>query len=121
MKLPPKLASFDAVIEQIIPSSMYVPFQKFSLGNLHWRLKLACAYLFKKKGFDANTFAEEIPEDYVEKTFDLDKLVELSYNIDDSAAQFHKPQRSKTKKIVQNYQSDEEDADFIYLFYLFIC
>ena len=44
VKLPPKLASFDAVIEQIIPSSMYVPFQKFSLGNLHWRLKLACAY-----------------------------------------------------------------------------
>jgi hypothetical protein len=90
VKLPTAIPSFDEVVEQIIPSSVYVPFQKFLPGNLHWRLKLASAYLLKKKHLDANSFAEEIPEDFEPKKFDIGKLIELSKNIEKSAEVHHK-------------------------------
>ena len=38
-----------------------------------------------KKNLDANTFAEEIPEDFEPKKFDIKKLIELSENIEESA------------------------------------
>ena len=44
-ELPTKLPEFDEVVEKILPSYSYIPQKKFMLGNLHWRLKLVCAYL----------------------------------------------------------------------------
>ena len=90
VKLPTNIPSFDEVVENILPSSVYVPFQKFPPGNLHWRLKLVCAYLLKKKNLDVNSFALEIPDDFEPKNFDFNKLQEFSENIEESAEAHHK-------------------------------
>ena len=97
VKTPTKIPTFDEVVEAILPSSMYIPFQKFSLGNLHWRLKLVCAYLFMKKGLDINTFAEEIPENYSAVEFDIEDIVECSENIVESAEEHHNRKSRKNK------------------------
>ena len=99
VKLPTAIPSFDDVVEALIPSSIYVPFKKFPPGNLHWRLKLAIAYILMKKNLDANTFAEEIPEDFEPKKFDIKKLIELSENIEESAKVHHK---RRTKPVEDN-------------------
>lgn len=90
VKLPTAIPSFDAVVEALIPSSVYIPFKKFPPGNLHWRLKLANAYILMKKKLDPNNFAEEIPEDFEPKKFDIKKLIELSENVEESAKVHHK-------------------------------
>ena len=95
VKLPTSIPSFDDVVEQILPSSVYRPYQKFPPGNLHWRLKLVLDYLFKKKNLDPNSFAEEIPEEYEPKIFDVKKLVEYSQNIERSAEEHHKKKKKE--------------------------
>ena len=115
VKTPTKIPTFDDVVETILPSSMYVPFQKFSLGNLHWRLKLVCAYLFMKKGLDINTFAEEIPENYSPVEFDMDYIVECSDNIVESAEEHHnrKPRKNKPDVAAEavRFPWDDDDDD----------
>lgn len=109
VKLPTKLSIFDEVLEKILPSSVYVPYQKFPPGNKHWRLKLALDYLFKKKKLDSNTFAEEIPQDYEPKKFNIEKLLEFSDNVERSAEEHHNKKKKKDK------QSNELDNVPFYL------
>ena len=52
---PTPIPTFEGTVEQILPSSIYIPFEKFSLGNLHRRLKLVCAYLLLKFNQDPNS------------------------------------------------------------------
>jgi hypothetical protein len=49
-ELPTKIPALDEVCKNILPSAAFVPAQKFPLGNLHWRLKLVCAYIILKNG-----------------------------------------------------------------------
>ena len=32
---PARIPTFDDVVESILPSSLYIPYQRFPLGNLH--------------------------------------------------------------------------------------
>jgi len=105
--LPTKLPSFDDVVETILPSAMYVPYQRFPPGYLHWRLKLVCAYLLNKYDLDADTFAEEIPQDFEPKNFDVKKLVEFSNNIEVSAEEYN-----GKKKRMNPFNQDEELFEF---------
>ena len=68
---PTPIPTFEGTVEQILPSYSYIPFKKFALGNLHWRLKLVCAYLLLKFDQDPNSYAESIPENYDEKEFSM--------------------------------------------------
>ena len=77
-ELPTELPSWDDVCEEFLPSSMYVPFQKFFLGNLHWRLQLVCCYLLLKNKINPNTFAHTIPADFKGKDFSLEDLKRFS-------------------------------------------
>ena len=81
VKAPTRIPTFDEVVEKILPSNQYVPTQKFPLGNLHWRLKVVCAYLFLKKNLDINTFANEVPENYVHVNFGMEDLIEFGDDI----------------------------------------
>ena len=90
VKLPTAIPSFDEVVEKILPSSVYVPFQKFPPGNLLWRLKLVLAYIFQNKGFDPNVFATEIPEDYEPHVFDLEYLKEMGKDVEASLTEYRR-------------------------------
>ena len=103
VKLPTKIPSFDKIVERILPSTVYRPYQKFPPGNLHWRLKLVLDYLFKKKNLDAISFAEEIPEDYEPKNFDVKKLMEYSQNIERSAEEHHNKKKMKMMSMQQQH------------------
>ena len=63
-------------------------------------VKLANAYILMKKNLDANTFAEEILEDFEPKKFDIKKLIELSENIEESAKVHHKRKRNLWKTMI---------------------
>ena len=95
---PTKLTSLDDVAEKILPSSAYVPFKKFSLGNLLWRLKLLCFYLLLKNNLDPNTYARTIPENYRGKKFSLDDLKTFSDDVEKSAKEHNDPKRKKKKQ-----------------------
>ena len=84
-ELPTKLDFEDQVAERILPSSLFVPGQKFPPGNLHWRLKLMCAYVFMKFDKNPDTFAEEVPDNFENKAFTLEDLKRFSKSIENSA------------------------------------
>ena len=84
-ELPTKLDFEDQVAERILPSSLFVPRQKFPPGNLHWRLKLMCAYVFMKFDKNPDTFAEEVPDNFENKAFTLEDLKRFSKSIENSA------------------------------------
>ena len=116
VKAPTKIPTFDEVVERILPSNQYVPTQKFSLGNLHWRLKVVCAYLFLKKNLDINTFADEVPDNYVNVNFDMDTLVEFGNDIKASADEHHARKHNAKKKTARdavrlNLDEDEDDEN----------
>ena len=94
-ELPTNLPSLDEVAEKILPSSAYIPFKKFSLGNLHWRLKLLCSYLLMKNNLDPNTYARNIPEGFKAVKFSLDDLKSFSDDVDKSAKDHNKKQKKK--------------------------
>ena len=95
-ELPTKLPSMDDVTEKILPSSAYIPFKKFSLGNLHWRLKLLNAYLLLKNNLDPNTYARTIPEGYRAKKNSLDDVKNFSDNVEKFAKE-HDDLKQKKK------------------------
>ena len=109
-ELPTAIPSYDEVAEIILPSSIYFPFQKFPPGNLHWRLKLVCAYFFLKNGFDPNTFAQKVPDGFKAKKFTLEQLVKFSNDMEKSAEEHHNPKR-KRKPVVRQ-ESIEFDVPF---------
>ena len=113
--LPTPIPSMDEVTERILPSSLYVPCQKFPLGNLHWRLKLVCAYIFLKFNENPDTFAQEIPDNFRAKEFCLKDLEKFSNNLDKSAEEHHEPKRKK-KVVVEEihvpfYAQDDVDYE----------
>ena len=112
VKLPTKIPSFDEIVERILPSSVYRPYQKFPPGNLHWRLKLVLDYLFKKKNLDPNSFAEEIPEDYEPKLFDVKKLMEYSQNIERSAEEHHKKKKKDNNEVYVPFGLEDDGANY---------
>ena len=111
-ELPTEIPDFDSVMEKILPSYSYVPQKKFLLGNLQWRLKLACAYLLIKYDKDPNTYAEAVPDNYEGKNFSIDDLRAFGDDIKQSA-QTH-DRREKRKETVINLNLDvynEEATD----------
>ena len=113
-ELPTKLDILDEVAEKILPSSLFVPGQKFPPGNLHWRLKLICSYIFMKYKQNPDTFAEEVPENFTHKAFTLKDLKIFSNTIDDSAKE-HNEARKKKEMVDLNdvpfYMHDDVDYD----------
>ena len=111
--LPTKIPSYDDVAETILPSSTYVPFQKFPLGNLQWRLKLVLAYFFTKHKIDPNNFATNIPDNFEPKKFSLEVLIEYSHDIEKSAK---KNSKEKKKKVVEEHHDvpffEEDDVNY---------
>ena len=91
--MPTKIPSLDEVCEKILPSEIFVPGQKFPLGNVQWRLKLICAYIMLKNGENPDTFADEVPEDFKPTGFGLKDLEEFSNNIEASV-----PRKIERKK-----------------------
>ena len=86
IKLPTKVPMLDKVCEQILPSNLFIPGQKFAPGNLLWRLKLVCAYIMLKNGKDPNTFANDVPADFEGKNYSLKDLEGLGNELDISAS-----------------------------------
>ena len=115
VKLPTAIPSFDEVVEKILPSSVYVPFQKFPPGNLLWRLKLVLAYILQNKGFDPNVFATEIPEDYEPHVFDLEYLKEMGKDVEASLTEYRRRKQKKiTERVVEiddNRDSEDEEEE----------
>ena len=100
IELPTKLPEFDEVVEKILPSYSYIPQKKFMLGNLHWRLKLVCAYLLMQHDMDPNTYAKSVPENYNGKNFTVEDLRAFSDDIKKSA-------RDHDKKVVKRKTSEK--------------
>ena len=98
-ELPTELPSWDDVCEEFLPSSMYVPFQKFSLGNLHWRLQLLCCYLLLRNKLNPNTFAHTIPTDFKGKEFSLEDLKRFSDDVERSAKDNKNTKQKKKKNV----------------------
>ena len=114
-ELPTKLPEFDEVVEKILPSYSYIPQKKFNLGNLHWRLKLVCAYLLMQKNQDPNTYAKSVPDNYEGKNFTVDDLRSFSDDVKESAKEHDKKVKRKgSEKVfnldveVNNEASDDE-------------
>ena len=75
---PTPIPSFDGFVESVLPSSQYFGARtKFAAGNLLWRLQLVCAYLLERNGFDFNTYAHNIPENYVAKNWNVEALIAM--------------------------------------------
>ena len=109
VELPTKIPAFDEVTDRILPSSMFVPGQKFPLGNVHWRLKLVCAYIFMIFNKNHNTFADEVPDNFAGKAFNVEDLKKFSNAIDDSAAEHHV---AKKRKVVNQVEDDLHNIPF---------
>ena len=113
-EIPTELPAFDEVMEKILPSHSYIPQKKFTLGNLQWRLKLACAYLLMQYDMDPNDFALEVPEDYEGKNFTIDDLKAFSEDVKKSAQTHDKKDKRKGGETVHNLNvevNNEEIAD----------
>lgn len=113
--LPTKVPSYDEVAEKILPSSQYVPFQKFSPGNLVWRLKLVIAYFFTKYNLDPNEYATNIPDDFQPRVFSIDELIDCSTDVNKSAEKYEKKKSKKkpteAEQHVPFYLVDDVDYD----------
>ena len=114
VKLPTKIPLLDDVVDQILPSHLFVPGQKFAPGNLQWRLKLVCAYIMLKNNHDPNTFATEIPEDYQPKAFSLNDLKEFSKNVEISAEEHHRKKKipAEIEHHVPFYLQEDNNIDY---------
>ena len=110
IELPTKLPEFDEVVEKILPSYSYISQKKFMLGNLHWRLKLVCAYLLMQHDMDPNTYAKSVPENYDGKNFTVEDLRTFSDDIKKSARD-HDKKVIKRKASEQVYNLDVEVND----------
>ena len=113
-ELPTKLPDFDDVMEKILPFYSYIPQKKFTLGNLQWRLKLACAYLLMQYDMDPNTYALAVPENYEGKNFTMDDLRAFSEDVKMSAQTHDKKDRRKGGETIYNLNVEvntEENVD----------
>ena len=113
---PTPIPSFAQHVENIIPSNHYFGANtKFEPGNLLWRLQLASAYLLTKMGEDFNTFAKNIPEDYMEKPWEMDDLIGMSNNPNEMAHQNAQKRRRRVKvdmiQAVEPPHHDDAGAD----------
>ena len=96
---PTSLPSFDAFVESVLPSSQYFGAKtKFAAGNLLWRQQLVCAYILEKNGYDYNTYAQNVTDDHVAKTWKIADLVELGNNPKETA-RFNVMKRNKGTKV----------------------
>ena len=59
-------------------TNLFIPSQKFALGNVLRRLKLVCAFIMLKHGKNPNTFAKNIPDDFKENNFTIEDLEGLA-------------------------------------------
>ena len=83
---PTSLPSFDAFVESVLPSSQYFGAKtKFVAGNLLWRQQIVCAYLLEQNGYNYNTYAHNVTEDHVAKTWKLTDLIEIGRNPKETA------------------------------------
>ena len=113
-ELPTELPAFDDVMEKILPSYSYIPQKKFTLGNLQWRLKLACAYLLMQYDMDPNTYALEVPENYEGKNFTMEDLKAFSEDVKESAKTHDKKDRRRGGETIYNLNvevNNVENAD----------
>ena len=106
---PTPIPTFEGTVEQILPSSSYIPFKKFSLGNLHWRLKLVCAYLLLKFDQDPNSYAESIPENYAEKDFSIEDIEAMCEDIEKFANEHHR-RKGNTAPVSSSIANEEEQS-----------
>jgi hypothetical protein len=110
-ELPTVVPGLDDVCEMLLPSEAFIPAQKFLPGNVHWRLKLVCAYIMLKYGKNPDKFAGEIPADYKPRSFKIKDLKEFGNNVEQSA---NKHKQRKKKKVEENrgyvpFYEDESD------------
>ena len=113
-ELPTEIPGFDDVMEKILPSFSYIPQKKFTLGNLQWRLKLACAYLLMQYDMDPNTYALTVPENYEGKNFTMEDLRAFSEDVKKSAETHDKKDRRRGGETVYNLNvevNNEESVD----------
>ena len=103
---PTPIPCFDEVMERILPSAIYIPKKRFPLANHHWRLKLACAYLLSKCGFDSNSYALDIPSDYKPKQFSQEAFEKMSRNIAASAATHDRRNNQQDEDVLEESEED---------------
>ena len=106
---PTKLPSFDEFVESVLPSSQYFGAKtKFSAGNLLWRLQLVCAYLLENNDCDYNTYAHNVPDDHVHKTWKIEDLILMGRD-PKGTANNNLAKRKRNNK-VQNIAMEEHTA-----------
>lgn len=106
---PTALTSFDEFIEEVLPSGEYKGSAcAFKPGNLTWRQKLVVAYLFKKNSYDANTYAETVPEGYKNRDYKLEDIITLGKNPAETEPQ---RRRNRNQNVDDTELSEEEEED----------
>ena len=66
-------SNFDEYVEKVLRSNEYFGASaKFTAGNLLWRLQLASAYLLQQNGHSYNTYANVVPDNYVQRNWNID-------------------------------------------------
>jgi hypothetical protein len=98
LEKPTEIPSFDAFVESVLSSSQYFGSQtKFEPGNLLWRMQLVCAYLLEINGYDYNTYAHNVPADYVAKIWKIEDFIKMGKNPTESAENNVLKRKRKTK------------------------
>ena len=102
---PTKIPAFDEFVESVLPSNEYFgSSKKFARGKLHWRMQLVSAYLLTKYGYDFNSYAKVVPNDYVAKEWVMQDLIGMGDNpVEASNANKQKRKRKNRVLTLQDH------------------